>query len=143
MKGKYNQKTTLIVVLTLILIVIGLKGIPLFLQVVSQQSDLMNKPALIFFNVDDPCDCMIELTQKADLQMETWQNENQSKLPVIRVAMDNRQDLEAKYQVFRAPSLVLVDADDQIVWRQDYPLIEGGLFKLDELNNAIENLESE
>jgi len=39
------------------------------------------------------------------------------------------------------PVLVLVDAQDQIAWRQDYPLIEGGPLKLEELEAAIAELE--
>jgi cytochrome c-type biogenesis protein len=31
----------------------------------------------------------------------------------------------------------LVDAQDQVAWRQDYPLIEGGPFELKELETAI------
>jgi len=30
-----------------------------------------------------------------------------------------------------------LDASGQIAWRQDYPLIEGGPFKLDELEAVI------
>ena len=44
--------------------------------------------------------------------------------PGMRIAMEQRKDLEMKYGVFRAPCLVLVDAQDQVAWRQDYPIIE-------------------
>jgi len=69
--------------------------------------------------------------------MANWPIERQGGIPVMRIAMEQRKDLEAKYQVFRAPCLVLVDAQDQIAWRQDYPLIEGGPFRLEELEAAI------
>jgi hypothetical protein len=136
-----NQKTFLSGLLGLILIVLGIKTMPTFLQAVGQQSQLSDGPAVIFFNVDDPCECMFELTQQADLQLANWTRENHSGISLIRIAMDQRRDLEAKYKVFRAPCLVLVDAQDRIVWRQDYPLITGGPFRLDELEVAIESLE--
>ena len=53
------------------------------------------------------------------------------------IPMELRKDLEVKYRVFRAPCLILVDAQDQVIWRQDYPLIEEGPFKLEELEAAI------
>jgi hypothetical protein len=124
----------------LILIVLGLKYMPAFLQAASQQTDMSGKPVLLFFNVDEPCECMVELTQQAELQMASWPVEQQGGIAVLRIAMDQRKDLEAKYQVFRAPCLVLVDAQDQVVWRQDYPLIEGGPFRLEELEAAIAEL---
>ena len=54
--------------------------------------------------------------------------------------MRQRLDLEAKYKVFRAPCLVLINSKDQVAWRQDYPLIEGEPFKLEELEAAITGL---
>jgi len=126
--------------LGLVLIVFGIKYIPVFLAVANQQSSMADKPVILFFNLDDPCECMVELTQRAEQQMASWPVERQGGIPVVRIAIDQRKDLEAKYKVFRAPCLVLVDAQDQVAWRQDYPLIEGGPFKLKELEAAIAEL---
>lgn len=126
----------------LILVVLGIKYLPLFLALVKTQPELQNasnqgSPMILFFNVDEPCECMLELANGAEQQMAAWTAEQGSRIPVLRLWMDERKDIEAKYQVFRAPCLVLLDAEGQVAWRQDYPLIEDGPFKLDELEAAI------
>ena len=135
-----KRRAVVLGLIGLILIVIGIKYIPASLQAAGQQSNMSGKPVLLFFSVDEPCDCMVELTQRAELQMSNWPNDQRDGIQVMRIAMDQRKDLEAKYKVFRAPCLVLVDARDQVVWRQDYPLIEGGPFRLEELEAAIAEL---
>ena len=125
----------------LILIVLGIKYLPFLLAFAGQQSNMNDKPVILFFSVDEPCECMVELTQHAEQQIANWPVERRAGIPVMRVAMEQRKDLEMKYRVFRAPCLVLVDVQDQITWRQDYPMIEGGPFKLEELEAAIAELE--
>ncbi len=125
----------------LILIVLGIKYMPFLLAFAGQQSSTNDKPVILFFSVDEPCECMVELTRNAEQQMANWPVERRGGIPVMRIAMEERKDLEVKYRIFRAPCLVLVDAQDQITWRQDYPLIEGGPFKLEELEAAIAKLE--
>jgi hypothetical protein len=127
-------------IIGLILIVLGLKYLPAFLQAAGQQSDMSGKPVLLFFSVDEPCECMVEITQQAEHQMASWPVEHRDGIEVMRIDMDQRKDLEARYKVFRAPCLVLVDAHGEVVWRQDYPLIEAGPFKLEELETAIADL---
>jgi hypothetical protein len=124
----------------LVLIVLGIKFLPVFLQAADQQSNMRGKPILLFFSVDEPCECMVEITLQAEHQMASWPVEQRNGIQVVRIPIDQRKDLEAKYKVFRAPCLVLIDAQDQVVWRQDYPLIEGGPFKLKELEAAIAEL---
>lgn len=127
-------------VLGLILILFGIKYIPVFLAVASHQSDIADKPIILFISVDEPCECMVDLTQRAEQQMANWPIEQQGGIPVVRIAFGQRQDLQTKYMVFRAPCLVLVDKQDQVAWRQDYPLIEGGPFELEELEVVLEKL---
>jgi hypothetical protein len=126
----------------LILIMLGIKYLPFLLAFAGQQSSMNDQPVILFFNVDEPCECMVELTQRAEQQMANWPVERQGGIPVMRIAMEQRKDLELRYSVFRAPCLVLVDAHNQIVWRQDYPMIEGGPFKLEELEAVITELRS-
>jgi len=124
----------------LILIILGIKYTPIFLAATTQQSGVGDKPVVLFFSVDEPCDCMVELTEQAEQQMANWPVERRGGIPVVRIGMEQHKDLEAKFEVFRAPCLVLVNAQDQVVWRQDYPLIEGGPFKLGELEEAISGM---
>jgi hypothetical protein len=120
----------------MILILVGIKlalntsllrGTPL------KQSGL---PAVLFFNIADPCDCIRDLVSQAEAQIADWQPHN-GNISLVRLNIGANLDLEAKYDVFRAPALILLDASGQIAWRQDYPLIEGGPFKLDELEAVI------
>ena len=47
-------------------------------------------------------------------------------------------NLEAKYNSLPRPhAWYLSTSKDEVAWRQDYPLIEGGPFKLEELEAAI------
>ena len=137
-----KRKAVILGLIGLILIVLGIKTMPFLLAFAAQQSNMNGKPVILFFNVDEPCECMVELTQRAEQQLANWPVEQRGGIPVMRIAMEQRKDLEAKYKVFRAPCLVLVDSQDQIAWRQDYPLIEGGPFKLEELETAIAELET-
>lgn len=100
-----------------------------------------NHPVILFFNIGDPCDCIRELVAQAGAQMGEWERRQNGKIQVARLAIGDNLDLEAKYNVFRAPALVLLDVNGQIAWRQDYPLIEGGPFKLQELESALTSLE--
>jgi hypothetical protein len=121
----------------LLLIVLGVKYLPLFLTLTTQQSKMNEKAVILFFSLDDPCECMDELTQRAEEQIASWPVEHYAGLSLLRIPMDQRLDLEAKYGVYRAPSLLLVDASDQVRWRQDHPLILDGPFRLNELEAAI------
>ena len=126
--------------LGLILIVLGLKYMPAFLAAIGSQMSREDGPVVLFFNEDNPCECSLELAQSADTQMEEWAENSTANISVQRLAFRQHRDLELKYHVFRSPCLILVDAQDQEIWRQDYPLIEGGPFKLEELETAIAEL---
>jgi len=133
----HKGKALLLGFVGLVLIVIGIKYLPVFLTMADQEATIGDKPVILFFNLDEPCECMVELTQQADKQITNWPVERRGGIPVVRIGMDQRPDLEVKYKIFRAPCLVLVNDQDQVDWRQDYPLIEGGPFELEELEAAI------
>lgn len=135
-----KRKAVGLVVIGLVLIVISLKSLPLLLNYFSPQTSITDRPVILFFSEDDPCECMVELTERAEQQMANWPLERRGEIPVLHIGMSQRQDLEAKYKVFRSPCLVLVDAQDQVAWRQDYPLIEGGPLTLEELEAKISQL---
>lgn len=132
-----RRNAVLLGFLGLVLIVLGVKYLPVLLAAAAQQQDMGSKPFILFFNVEDPCECMVELTQRAETQIANWPVERRTGVGLLHLAIDERRDLEAKYKVFRAPCLVLVGANGNVLWRQDYPLVEGGPFKLEELEAAI------
>jgi hypothetical protein len=129
--------------LGLILIVLGIKFAMTIVNAASLPLDLQGKPAVLFFNLDKPCECLVELTQRAETQIANWPEERRDSIQVVRIPFEQRRDLQAKYEVFRVPCLILVDAQNQVIWRQDYPLIEGGRFGLEELEAAIADMGSQ
>ena len=129
--------------LGLILIVLGIKFAMTIVIAASLPLDLQGKPAVLFFNLDKPCECMVELTQRAETQIANWPEERRDSIQLVRIPFEQRRDLQAKYEVFRVPCLILVDAQNQVIWRQDYPLIESGPFDLEELEAAIADMGSQ
>lgn len=121
----------------LLLIVLGVKYLPVLFTLASQENQMKENAVILFFSLDDPCDCMDELTQRAEQQIANWPVERYAGLSLLRIPMDQRRDLEAKYRVYSAPSLLLVDAEDQVLWRQDNLMILDGPFKLEALEAAI------
>ena len=140
--NEQKRKSFVLGLIGLILIVIILKYLPVFVNFTAQKHEVIDKPVILFFNEDEPCECMVGITEQAEQQILNWSTERHDGIPILRIAMEQRKDLEVKYKVFRVPCLLLIDTQDQITWRQDYPLIEGGPFKLDELEVAIAELET-
>lgn len=126
--------------LGILLIVLGAKftasdwqpGIPL---------EIDDQPALLYFTLDESCECMQELLETADLQMKDWPETARGGVEVVRIDFEAREDLASQYSIFRLPCLVLVDRAGEIVFRQDYPLVEGGPFNLTEFEEKIRQLQ--
>jgi hypothetical protein len=127
----------------LLLIALGIKNLPVFLSLAKEHYRTNDKPVILFFSLDEPCECMAELTGRAEDQISNWPEERHAGIILTHNAMDQCKDLDVKYDIFRAPCLVLVDASDEVVWRQDYPLIEGEPFRLDGLEAAIVEIGSQ
>lgn len=85
---------------------------------------------------------MQELVRQANEQIDGWPETERKGIPLIRIDLDSRKGLADEFRVFRVPCLVLVDADGEIVHRQDYPLIEGGPFELAEFETRMRDLAS-
>lgn len=79
--------------------------------------DLNNQPVLLFFNNDDGCECVVPLYQKADVVTANWPAANRGNIPVRRIVLDERPDLQRAYNIQRAPMILLLDAQGREVWR--------------------------
>lgn len=97
-------------------------------------------PVLLFYNIAEPCQCSRELVARANTQIVMWPEERRGGVKLVRLNFGEDREMEAKYKVFRAPALVLLDGGGEIVWRQDYPLSEGDPFKIEELEAALAEL---
>lgn len=98
--------------------------------------DLDGKPALLFFNKARGCECELLVYNNANAQVDEWT----APLRVIRIDMDRRPDLARDYNIIRAPALVLVNADGQVVWRQDEGLSDESPLDLNQAERQIEAL---
>jgi hypothetical protein len=128
--------------LSILLIVLALKFMLRGAPAARQSLDLAGEPALLFFNIDEPCECMQKLVESADAQISRWPEEARAGIPVHRINFEEQPELGGKYKVFRVPCLVLVDGAGQIVHRQDYPASEGWPLKLGEFEAIISSLEA-
>jgi len=99
--------------------------------------DLKGEAALLFFSLDQPCDCMETYVQEAETQIILWAETQRAGIPIFRIDFDTRRDLASQYGVYRVPSLVLLDSEEEIIYQQDYPLFEEGSFKLAEFEAKI------
>lgn len=81
--------------------------------------ELNGRPALVFFTLGRSCECQMLVIRNAEAQLAAWKIPRQADLPVLRVDFSRRPDLAGQYGVARAPSLALLDAQGQVVWKQD------------------------
>ncbi len=98
--------------------------------------ELDGKPALLFFNKTRGCECELFVYNNANAQVDDWI----APLRVIRIDMDHRPDLARQYAVIRAPTLILLDAEGQAVWRQDEGLSDESPLDLNQAERQIEAL---
>ena len=103
---------------------------------------LNGKPALLYITNDHPCECAKKLIAEADYQIKNWSAPDQMDLHLIQINLGKYRVLEAKYDVFRAPTLILLDARGKVYHRQDYPMIGGKPFDLHEFEARMAELSS-
>lgn len=98
---------------------------------------LNNQPAILFFNSDRGCECMLFVFRQADRQIAELPMENRNGIQLIPINLERRQDLASQYKVVRAPTLILLDSAGQVVWRQDEVLSDEVPLNLPELDSQI------
>ena len=125
----------------LLLIVLGLKVMLQGTALHQPPLSLDDHPAILFFTLAEPCECMQELVQQAESQLDQWPEALRSGTPIHRIDFDTRPDLAGEYGVFRVPCLLVLDSQGTIVHRQDYPLAAGGPFDLAEFEAQIQVLQ--
>jgi len=81
--------------------------------------DIKQQPAILFFNRHKGCDCALVVYQAAANQVQDWSEEDRQGVQLIPIDLDQRPDLGAQFGVIRAPSLLLVDRNGEIKYRQD------------------------
>jgi hypothetical protein len=112
------------------LIVLGAKGIQRGWFAPRPPVELGGEPALLFFNLDRGCECVLVIYQRADAQIDAWPAAAHHGVPLHRINMERRPDLIKQYGVYRAPTLLLLDSDGREVWRQDEVITDEHIFDL-------------
>jgi hypothetical protein len=97
---------------------LGLKALQLGWFAPRPPLELDGKPVLLFFNKARGCECEMFVYNHAEAQVAVWN----APVRVIRIDLDHRPDLAQQYDVIRAPSLVLLNSDNQVIWKQDVSL---------------------
>jgi len=82
--------------------------------------ELNGQPAvLVFVKYRYVCECEGYVNGNARSQAVNWPLDTPGGVPLHLIDIDQRTDLVKRYKVIRAPSMLLLDAEGEIVWRQD------------------------
>jgi hypothetical protein len=128
------RKVLWIIFLSALALTLGLKAVQLGWFVPRPPLGLDGEPALLFFNKARGCECELFVYNNANSQMDVWN----APVRIIRIDMDHRPDLARQYEVIRAPTLVLVDAEGQVFWRQDEGLSDESPLDLEQVETLVE-----
>jgi hypothetical protein len=133
-----NRKTLWIVFFSALILTFGLKAAQLGWFNPRPPLALDGKPVLLFFNKSRGCECEMLVYNNAETQMNSWN----ASVQVIHIDLDQRTDLARQYEVIRAPNLVLLNVEGQVVWRQDEGLSDKSPLNLEQAKNQVESLVS-
>jgi hypothetical protein len=74
---------------------------------------------LVFVKYRYVCECEGYVNGNARSQVVNWPMDALGGVPLHLIDIEQRTDLVKRYKVIRAPSMLLLNADGEIVWRQD------------------------
>ena len=123
-----------IIFIAALTLTLGLKVAQLGWFAVREPLPLNGQPALVFFTLSQGCECQMTVVRAAEAQLADWE----SPVPFLRVDFDRRSDLVQKFGLNRAPALVLVNAEGQVVWKQDEGLSDESPLNLNQAERQIE-----
>jgi hypothetical protein len=122
-----------------ILLLLALKQMPSFVTA-GPPLPLDNRPALLFFNSEEGCECVLDLYVLADTVVDGWPAGARGNIPVHRILVEERPDLQRRYKVARPPELLLLDGGGDVVWRDRGVASNPRVFKLEACVDAIQTL---
>lgn len=122
-----------------ILLVLGLKTMPGFVAA-GPPLELDNRPALLFFNSEEGCECVLDFYEQADAVIAAWPAGVRQNVPVHRILLEERADLQRQYKVDRPPILILLDVEGRERWRDRGVASNPQVFKLEACEETIEKL---
>jgi len=102
-----------------VLLVLGLKARQLGWLESKPPLELKDQPAvLIFIRYNGSCECELFVNGNARAQVANWVPEARGDVQLHQIDIEQRSDLAKRYKVIRAPSMLILDASGQIIWRQ-------------------------
>ncbi len=131
-----NRRVVWLFFLGALFLTLGRKAVQLGWLVPRPPLKLDGEPALLFFNKTRGCECELLVYNNAEAQMNDWE----APVRVIHIDLDRRPDLARQYKVIRAPSLVLLNAEGGVVWKQDEGLSDEAPLDLDRVEVQVEAL---
>ena len=103
-----------------VLLVLGLKAHQLGWLQPKAPLGLNDHPAvLVFIQYRYVCECEAFVNGNARSQVANWPLEARGDLPLHLIDIEQRTDLTKRFEVIRTPSMLLLDEDGEILWRQD------------------------
>lgn len=131
-----TRKALWLIFLSALILTFGLKSAAEGWFAAREPLPLNGQPALVFFTLSKGCDCQMTVIRAAEAQLDAWN----APLPLLRVDFDRRPDLATQFGVARAPSLVLVNAEGQAVWKQDEGLSDESPLDLEQAEIQVESV---
>lgn len=120
MNLKKRSSSVLFIIFVLgVLIVLFLKGMHEGWFSPREQLVLEGKPVLLFFNRYKGCECELVVYEAAEQQIVNWTEEDREGIEVVIFNLDRRADLKKQFGIVRAPTLILLNADGDIILKQD------------------------
>ncbi|MBU0511203.1 MAG: hypothetical protein KKD28_09185 [Chloroflexi bacterium] len=124
-----------------VLLVLGLKAQQLGWLQPRPSLELNGQLAvLIFVKIHGVCECEQFVNGNARSQVANWPTETRYGLPLHQIDIEQRPDLAERYKVIRAPSMLLLDASGEIVWRQDDVISDGLPLDIEKIEVQIATL---
>jgi hypothetical protein len=120
-----NSRLRILIFLFFILAVgavLGIKAVQQGWFLPRPQLALNDQPALLFFTLSDGCECQMTIIRRAATQVAFWELPDHLAINIIRIEYDLQPKIARYYDVARAPALVLVDAEGDLIWMQDVGL---------------------
>lgn len=100
--------------------------------------EMNGEPAILFFNKSRGCECELFVYNNARAQIEAWD----APIQVFQIDFDRRPDLVKQFRVVRAPTLILVNAKSEIVWKQDVGISDASPLNLEQLTLVLGEMEN-
>ncbi|OGO64548.1 MAG: hypothetical protein A2029_15980 [Chloroflexi bacterium RBG_19FT_COMBO_47_9] len=101
---------------------------------------LNGEPALVFLTLGRGCECQMKVVRSAEAQLASWSVTLDGQISVFRVDFSRRPDLARQFDIARAPALVLLDSNGEVVWKQDVGLSDEAPLDLASANLQIESI---